>query len=130
LRLLAPDHDPRASVVLLAGEAGESKTEPGASGSASIETYAPNEVAVHASAPAGGWLVLADAWHPGWRATVDGVERPVLRADGALRAVRLAPGEHAVVFRFWPPGLSLGLVLGALGALATAAVAIVRRIKA
>jgi hypothetical protein len=37
-------------------------------------------LAVHASGP--GYLVLSDAFYPGWRALVDGVEKPVLPADG------------------------------------------------
>ncbi len=44
----------------------------------------------------GGYLVLADAYYPGWRAYVDGEETPVLRGDYLFRAGgaagRAAPG--------------------------------------
>ncbi|MBM4117689.1 YfhO family protein [bacterium] len=52
-------------------------------------------------------LVLADLAYPGWRVEVDGVERPLLLADGLLRAVALEAGEHTVRFRFLPPRLAL-----------------------
>src|SRR5262245_5432767 len=34
-----------------------------------------------------GLRLLADPFYPGWRATIDGAEAPVLRADFAVRAV-------------------------------------------
>lgn len=140
-RLRDARHDPRESVVLLGEAAGPGGVQPGDvpagevapvasgapdAGSAAIERYEPDAVTVRARAPqGGGWLVLADAWHPGWSATVDGREARVLRADVGLRAVRLPPGEHAVVFRFRPPGAAPGLALAAL-ALALLGVTVLR----
>ncbi|MBN2171148.1 MAG: hypothetical protein JW819_07515 [Candidatus Krumholzibacteriota bacterium] len=49
-------------------------------------------------------LVLADMNYPGWEVRVDGDARPLLTADGYFRAVALPAGEHAVTFRFAPPG--------------------------
>ena len=57
-------------------------------------------------------LVLADMAYPGWRVSVDGAERPLLTADGLLRAVGLAAGEHAVRFEFAPPRLAAFRWLG------------------
>jgi hypothetical protein len=71
-----------------------------------------------------GWLVLADAYHPGWRAWVDGAETKIYRADYALRALFLTEGRHEIVFRYEPAcfriglGLALGSLLSVLGALA------------
>ena len=39
----------------------------------------PNRVAFEVETSAPGYLVLADTWYPGWRATVDGRTVPVLR---------------------------------------------------
>ena len=50
----------------------------------------------------GGYLVVDDGWFPGWTATVDGHDAPVLRADDVLRAVRLPPGRHAVRMVYAP----------------------------
>jgi hypothetical protein len=56
-------------------------------------------------------LVLSNFWYPSWKATVDGRETPILRADGALQAILLNAGNHSVDFRFDP-----GLFYGALAA--------------
>ncbi len=63
-------------------------------------------------------LVLADAWDPGWRASVDGAPTTVMRADSAFRAIVLPAGKHEVVFSYWPrswrwalPAAALGLML-------------------
>jgi hypothetical protein len=61
-----------------------------------------------------GLLVFTEAWHPGWRATVDGEPVPVHRVDHALIGLRLPPGKHQVRLRFDPPSLTWGaLVSGA-----------------
>jgi hypothetical protein len=62
-----------------------------------------------------GYLVTRDSWARGWRASVDGQEAPVLRANGRHRAVPVPPGTHRVVLSYEPPGLLPGLLLSALG---------------
>ncbi len=62
-----------------------------------------------------GYLVLRDAWAPGWCATVDGEPQPILKADVAFRSVALREGKHIVEFRYEPLGTCLGLPLAAAG---------------
>ncbi len=59
--------------------------------------------------------MLLDRWYPGWRATVNGVDVPILRANGVFRAVEIPGGEADVEFRFAPRSLRIGGVLSALG---------------
>jgi hypothetical protein len=68
-----------------------------------------------------GYVVLVDAYDRGWKATVDDRSVPLLRANMAFRAVRVAQGSHRITFRYDPAGLQLGLVL-ALSGLAVVAV--------
>jgi uncharacterized membrane protein YfhO len=68
-------------------------------------------VVVSANVERAAVLVLTDTWDPGWQATVDGDEVPVLLADHALRGVRLSPGQHRVVFSFEPSWLVPGAVV-------------------
>ncbi len=56
----------------------------------------------------GGFLVVLDNWHPAWKASVDGVPEPVLRADVAFRAVRVQPGRHLVRFQFTSAAFAWG----------------------
>ncbi|MCC6336338.1 MAG: hypothetical protein IT380_20425, partial [Myxococcales bacterium] len=60
----------------------------------------PEEVHQFADACAAGYLVLADAWYPGWEVEVDGVSAAPVRAWGFLRAVRIPEGRHEVVWRY------------------------------
>lgn len=74
-------------------------------------------------APAGGFLVLGDAWFPGWKATVEvagpegrqEVAVPVYRADGMLRAVPVPPGLSTVRLVYRPTALKAGLFGSFLG---------------
>jgi hypothetical protein len=121
--LAEPSFDPACAVVLsapataVAGAPGAC----GASGGAVRVVHdAPErvELAVEVSAP--GYLVLTDAWYPGWRVTVDGEPAPVLRANLLFRAVALEPGAQRVVFTFRPASLRGGLVCSAVGLLSLA----------
>ena len=57
----------------------------------------------------GGFLVLTDLYHRGWRARVDGQPTPVYLANFLFRAVALPPGPHTVEFVFEPLSLRVGL---------------------
>ncbi|HXW00200.1 MAG TPA: flippase, partial [Anaerolineae bacterium] len=104
--------------------------------SVEITVYTPNEVRLTAHLDQPGWLVLADAYFPGWRAyasagppTADRrpptvnqpsnppalqlsnseIELTIHRANGAFRAVYLQPGQWEVRFRYSPRSFQLGL---------------------
>jgi uncharacterized membrane protein YfhO len=64
--------------------------------------YENTEVVVETTSEAGGFLVLADVWHPWWRATVDGEEADILKANVLFRAVRIPAGRATVTFTFAP----------------------------
>ena len=91
------------------------RAAPAAPREATIAGYEPGRVEVDADAPRGGWLFLSDTYFPGWRATVDGRERPIAPAWVAFRAVGLEPGRHRVVFEYRPRSFRVGLLLSALG---------------
>lgn len=56
-----------------------------------------------------GWVVVADAFFPGWEATVDGAASRVLRANHGLRAVAVPEGRSRVVMRYRPMTFRFGL---------------------
>jgi hypothetical protein len=61
-----------------------------------------NRYALAVEADSNALLVLADNWYPAWKARVDGVETPVLRANHTLRAVPVTAGAHVVeVYYDW-----------------------------
>jgi hypothetical protein len=71
-------------------------------GTARIVKYANTEVTVDTESAFGGFLLLNDAWHPWWRAEVDGAPAPILKADVLFRAVQVEPGRHRIRFVFHP----------------------------
>jgi hypothetical protein len=85
--------------------------------SATIVAEGTAVVDLRAESANGGFLVLTDPYYPGWRAYVDGVETPILRADYLFRAIALPPGSHEVRFVFVPLSLQRGWMLSAAGIL-------------
>jgi uncharacterized membrane protein YfhO len=57
------------------------------------------------------FLLTSDAYYPGWRATIDGQETKLYRADYAIRGVALTPGQHLVSFLYRPKAFYLGAVV-------------------
>jgi hypothetical protein len=83
---------------------------------------------VEAEAAGDGTLVVADAWWPGWEATLDGRRVPLVRADALVRAVRWPPGRHVLEMRYRPPEVRRGALLSAAGLAVLAAwLALARR---
>jgi hypothetical protein len=82
---------------------------------ATIVNYTDNAVKIEVAAPERGILVLHDLFYPGWEANVDGVAKPVLRANILFRGVEVPAGRHSVSFVFRP--LSLANLSAALSSL-------------
>ncbi len=87
---------------------------PAGGGEAEIVSYEANEVRIETTG-AGGVLVLSDQFYPGWRAEVDGERMEIARADVALRAVCVPPGEHTVTFTYRPTSFFAGAAISAAG---------------
>jgi len=89
---------------------------------AQILSYSPEEVRIRAKTPVSCYLVLSDAFFPGWKAQVDGADRTVFRANWLVRAVRVPAGDHEVVFSYEPASFRAGLLISLGGILAAAAI--------
>ncbi|MGH2621850.1 MAG: YfhO family protein [Anaerolineales bacterium] len=112
LKTSASGFDPRQTVVL---EGAMPAADGGGSGQIlALNEVGPNRVELSVSAPQGGWLVLADSWFPGWAARIDAEPAEIFAANGLLRAVWLAPGDHSVLFSYLPSSVVVGLAISAL----------------
>ncbi len=84
------------------------------SGSVTVNNFVDDNLSSDVFAPSGGWLVYADAYTPGWHATVDGNESPVYQAYLAFKAVWVDPGHHNVRFYYLNKPVALSSYIIAL----------------
>ena len=80
----------------------------------SLIHYHPDGSTYEVNSEHDGMFVLSEVWYPeGWKATVDGIDVPLVRANYILRALPISAGRHTVELRFEPSGRKLaGLASG------------------
>jgi hypothetical protein len=116
--------DPARVVVL---ESGREETFPDGPREVRIVSRSPGRYELDADAAAGGFLVLSEAFFPGWSVEVDGAPAELLRADHLIQAVRLSSGRHRIRFSYRSTYLSLGFGISLLVGLFPAALLVRRR---
>lgn len=81
-------------------------------GNSSVEIvkYSPNEVVIKTTSDKNNLLFLSDSYHSGWRASVDGVDSKVYRANYTFRAVSVPKGEHEIKFVYFPDSFKWGII--------------------
>jgi len=94
----------------------DSKNSESFRGSVRFIDYQTNSISLKAQLNKARFLVISDNYFPGWRAYVDGLERPLLRVDYTLRGLLLDAGEHDISLVYWPLsfviGVSISLITG------------------
>jgi hypothetical protein len=88
------------------------KSEPGR---AAIVTERPGRLHIQCNSPKPQLLVVAESFHHGWQATVDGRRQPVFRVNGDFMGCLVGPGRQQVVFEFRPGSLRRGRIVSCLG---------------
>jgi Bacterial membrane protein YfhO len=114
--LAAPAFDVRRELVLEAPAAVVPSAPPG-NEHAAIVGRGAGMVAIEATLAAPGYVMLNDTWYPGWVATVDGQETPVLQADYLFRAVAVPAGSHRIVYTYHSAAVRNGIIASVLGLL-------------
>ena len=99
-------------------------------GEARITRYEPHRVEVAVAPTRAGFLVLSDSHFPGWLASVDGEERPLLPANHVFRAVEVGPGDRKVVFSFEPASFRIGAAVSIAALLLWAGISFAGRWRA
>ncbi len=91
----------------------------GGGGPASVRLLSRTSGAIRlaATAATAAWIVVAEGYDRGWKATVDGAPARVYRANGAFCAVPLTAGARDVVLTYRPRSLETGAALSILGVL-------------
>ncbi len=73
-----------------------------------------NSFSLRTETSASSILVLSQIYYPGWHATIDGIETPVLTPDFALCGIALPAGAHEVKFFFRPESFIAGAAISVL----------------
>jgi uncharacterized membrane protein YfhO len=96
--------------------------------SATIASLSTTRMEVRTKSTRAGFLVTSDAYYPGWRASIDGRDVPLYRADYAIRGVLVPAGEHTVRFDYRPRSFYLGAGVSLISLLLLIALAIRARL--
>ena len=88
--------------------------------SATIAALSSTHMEVHTSSTTANFLITSDAYYPGWRASIDGQEATLYRADYAIRGVMLPAGQRTVSFDYRPRSFYAGAALSGLALIALA----------
>lgn len=89
-------------------------SSPQPTASLSILQYSLHTVTIAVETDQAGYLVLPDAYYPGWQATLDAQPTSIWRANYAFRAVYVPAGQHTVQFVFNPLVWQVGLAISAM----------------
>ncbi|MFQ5716141.1 MAG: YfhO family protein [Nitrospinales bacterium] len=103
------DFDPRAAVLI--GEPVTWERSERFEGAVVEAEYRINRVTIRSRQSGEGFLVLLDAWFPGWEVKVDGKPGRILRGNHFYRAVKLGSGEHITEFFYEPVGFKAGVTI-------------------
>ena len=87
----------------------------------------PERVRFDLVAPGPRLLLLLDAFAEGWRASLDGAEVPILRANSVGRGVMVPAGAHTLEMHFQPLALRLSPWISWLSLLTVAVAAVIIR---
>lgn len=98
---------------------GSMKT-PGEASVTAVSEPDPQTIVLDVRLDRPGFLIVADAFYPGWTATVDGVPAAVHPANLMFRAVHVPAGEHKVVMQYASSFQRLGGALSIAGILLAA----------
>jgi uncharacterized membrane protein YfhO len=74
----------------------------------------PDRIRLRVNAPCDGFVILADEYYKGWRATVNGSTASIYRANYAFRAVEVGTGNHEIMLSYDPWSLRLGIPIALL----------------
>jgi hypothetical protein len=110
--VLDADFDPTDEVVIEQPHAPRSPTSAHhGPGRVRVTAMSPTQVTATVTRTDPGYVVFTQNHYPGWRATVNGEDVPVRRANSSYQAVRVPSGTSTVRFHFESTSLSIGIAV-------------------
>ena len=68
-------------------------------------------------APGPGYAVVNDSYYPGWEAYVNGIKKPIYKANSTFRAVKVETGENNIQLIFKPAIVTVSFVISMAAAI-------------
>lgn len=87
----------------------------GPAGTATLVSSRPGRLRVRIDSPSTQLLAVAESFHPGWQAWLDGQPQPVVRVNGDFLGCVVPPGQHDVELEFLARSLYYGRILSGVG---------------
>src|SRR5262249_14198768 len=112
--LADPNFDARHTVVLPTDPGIALPQQPPDNAQAKISAFKPESITIHTISAAPAILSLSLVYYPGWQAIIDGQATTLLRADTALTALAMPPGEHTVQLDFRSISYNIGALVSFL----------------
>ncbi len=94
-------------------------------GSCRVTRYENDRISLLCETRSPGYLILSEIHYPGWRAYVNGKERPLFTGNYLFRTLFLESGNHEVTLEFRPTSFRVGAAVS-LGSLLVAVACLVR----
>jgi hypothetical protein len=79
-----------------------------------VKPQGESGIDIVADVPAAGFIFLNDILMPGWRASVDGEDTEIYRADYLFMAIPIPAGKHSIELRYRPAGFRAGVWISSL----------------
>ena len=109
--LRSPDFRPAEEAIV---ENGPALADTGAAGRVDVVRYEFQSLELNVDAPAPRFLVTSETHYPGWRAWIDGAERPLFYTNAAFRGLEIPAGQHKVRMEFRPASVRYGAAVSLL----------------
>ena len=85
---------------------------PSKNGTIQLTSYTPNTISYSSNTSSEQLALFSEMWYkPGWNATIDGNPVDHIRANYALRALKVPAGQHEIVFDFHPSSYYTGNII-------------------
>lgn len=124
--LVDPRFRPRQHVILMDdAKVDFSNNCPAAKIASEVSSPTSSRTSVTSSCP--GWLVFSEPYDAGWKVQVDGSPAPLLKANYAFSAVRVAAGTHVVQKDYQPRSVKIGAAISALSFLILAMIGLIAK---
>lgn len=112
LKLMVTGEADLSEVILVERAVSEDSDCAGRTRNVELISQTNNRLTVHVEAGPPGYIMFSDVWYPGWKATVNGQDVEIVRADYLFRAVKIKETKEVEIqFEYRPKSFTFGLVI-------------------